>query len=135
MKTLINLILLIVITGCASSGRRIDPNAVSQIQRGVTTRPEVLRLLGSPESMTTLGDGTTQMLYHYVRATTKGTTFIPIAGAFVGGSNVEQQMVIVLIGPDGLVREVSTTASAQDVNMGGSTPAPIPEVTDNKRPK
>jgi outer membrane protein assembly factor BamE (lipoprotein component of BamABCDE complex) len=94
---------LCLVAGCASSsyGTKLDKNKVAQIQKGVTTRAEVEQMLGQPENVSLMGDGRRMMMYSYTEsnAHVKGTSFIPIAGAFMGGSEGtmhHQQLQVVL---------------------------------------
>jgi len=57
-------------TGCvapttATSGNKLDGTRVAQIKKGVTTRSEVIALLGQPENVTMMGEGRRMMLYLY----------------------------------------------------------------------
>jgi outer membrane protein assembly factor BamE (lipoprotein component of BamABCDE complex) len=89
--------------GCASTshGTKIDTQNVSKIEKGVTTRAEVEQMFGSPMNVSLMGDGRRSMTYHYMESDTKvkGTSFIPIAGAFMGGSKGKmrtQQLQVIL---------------------------------------
>jgi enhancing lycopene biosynthesis protein 2 len=84
--------------------------------------------MGSPQQITTLTDG--RMMFHnlYVRATTKGETFIPIAGAFIGGTDMQNQSVMVTIGNDGKAADVFSSYGANEVQMGGSEKPTLPGV-------
>jgi outer membrane protein assembly factor BamE (lipoprotein component of BamABCDE complex) len=44
-------------SGCASAGTKVDQAAVSKIQKGKTSKAEVVALLGSPMSASLTGDG------------------------------------------------------------------------------
>ena len=67
MKNIIkalSLIALCTIVGCAYSGREIDPNALSKIKKGKTTKAEVIALLGPPSQQMPMGyDGGVYMIY------------------------------------------------------------------------
>lgn len=131
-------VLLSLICGCATVGRKLDPNKVAQIQKGVTTRNEVVGLIGSPDQMTRDGDGNVTFQYLYVRATAKGSSFIPVYGAFAGGANVQNQTVMVVFNPDGVCKDIISSYGATEADSGLNTSpnkASLPEVEDNKRPK
>jgi outer membrane protein assembly factor BamE (lipoprotein component of BamABCDE complex) len=136
-----NPVLVVVVAlsliGCATVGRKLDQSSVEKIKKGETTREEVLRLIGSPDQMTRDGNGNITMTYMYVRATAKPETFIPIIGAFAGGANVQNQMVMVVTGPDGVVKDIVSSYGSTESSHGLSTgsQADIPEVEQDKRPK
>ncbi len=138
MKKLLTLALTtILLAGCATVGRKLDQASVDKIKKGETTRDEVLKLIGSPDQMTRNGSGEVTFSYMYVRATAKGASFIPIVGAFAGGANVQNQMVMVTFGPDSIVKDVISTYGATESGMGasaGSKPE-LKGVEENKRPK
>jgi outer membrane protein assembly factor BamE (lipoprotein component of BamABCDE complex) len=123
--------------GCASVGRKIDQSAVEKIEKGKTTREEVIRLLGSPDNITILGNGDSYLSYNYARAAMKPESLIPIFGAFVGGANVQSQMVMVTIDKNGVVKNIlrmqGGTEASQGIATGGK--AEMPDVELNKRAK
>lgn len=138
MKTLVVISLLIfTLVGCATVGRKINQDAVNGIEKGKTTREEVIKLLGSPDQMAKDTNGNITMTYMYVRATTKPISFVPIVGAFAGGANVQNQIVMITIGPDGKVSDVFSTYGATESGYGMSSgsKADLKEVETNKRPK
>lgn len=136
MKIII-VIAILLLVGCATAGRKIDPAAVDKITKGTTTRAQVLALIGSPDQMTKNSNGETTFMYQYVRATAKGANFVPVVGLFAGGVNMENQMVMVTFGPDGIVKDVMSTQGASDVGTGlnAGSRQPLPEVEDGKRAK
>jgi outer membrane protein assembly factor BamE (lipoprotein component of BamABCDE complex) len=123
--------------GCATVGRKIDVSAVDRIQKGKTTRQEVLNWLGSPDHVRRDGDGIVTYSYMYVRSEVKGESFIPYAGVFVGGSETESQSVTVTFGPDGIVKDFTSDMGGMETNqnLGAGDRANNPETEGNKRPK
>ena len=134
MKIII-IIMSLFLIGCASTGHKIDQSAVSRIQNGVTTKAEVINLIGSPEMITKKGNGDTVFVYHYIRSSVKPATFIPYIGAFVGGADTQQQMTNITFGPDGIVKDYSSTQGGMETNMNltaGDRPN-TPEIDEGKR--
>lgn len=139
MKTILAIIMatILLANGCMSTGRKIDQSAADRIEKGKTTKAEVISLIGSPELITRKGNGDTIFVYNYTRATAKPATFIPYIGPFVGGANVQQQSTSVTFGPDGVVKDFSSTQGATESDMGfmsGGKPD-TPDVEMDKRPK
>ena len=132
-------IVALALTACASSGRKIDQSKVDQIKKGSSTKEQVLALIGTPEKITKDGDGNTTFSYHYVYASAKGESFIPIVGMFAGGVNTKEQSVTVKFGPDGEVPQVESSVGASDVSQGASTAQPSAKsqkpVEEGKRPR
>lgn len=125
---LLTLVLALMLTGCASVGRKIDTAKLDQIKKGQSTKEDVVKLLGTPNSLTSDSEGNTTMAYIYSRATIKGQTLIPIAGAFIGGANAQCQIVMVMIGPDGKVsrfyQSQTVIESGPGLGSGGQANSP-----------
>jgi outer membrane protein assembly factor BamE (lipoprotein component of BamABCDE complex) len=138
LAKLLTLIFLVAwLAGCVSTGRKIDQAAADSIKKGVTTRQDVVNMLGSPELITRNSNGDTIFVYSYTRATAKPATFIPYIGPFVGGANVQQQSTRVTFGPDGVVKDFSSTQGGTESSLGltaGDKPD-TPDVEVGKRPK
>ena len=118
MKEICLIILSALLIGCATMGTKIDENKLTQIKEGVTTKKEVIALLGPPFTVSLTSEGKTLMTYSYTKATAKGSSFIPIVGLFAGGSNVYMQTVQVLIGKDEKVEKYISNNSKDSVNTG-----------------
>jgi hypothetical protein len=89
----------LAVTGCASAGTKIDPNAVAAFQKGRTTIADAEAALGDPSATTTLSNGTTSLVYSYAQSSVRAATFIPVVGAFVGGADAKAQTVVLIFGP------------------------------------
>jgi len=141
MKKLLGNVLLVFLAvclaGCVSSGRKIDQSAADKIEKGKTTREQVVNLIGSPDHITRTGNGDTIFMYNYMRIAAKPASFIPYVGLFVGGSNLQHQMYMVTFGPDGVVKDYLSTygASESDRGLATGSKAEMPDVEAEKRPK
>ncbi len=134
---LLILLLIVGLAGCATSGRKIDQAAADQIEKGKTTKEQVIALIGSPESISRSSNGDTTYIYNYTRATAKPINFVPIVGAFAGGADVQHQMYMVTFDPKGIVKSYTSNYGASEADTGliaGGKPD-IPEVEENKRTK
>lgn len=60
MKRYVFLSVSLALAGCASVGSNYDPNAVSQLHAGMS-KEEVVRLLGKPNTVTTMPNGQVAM--------------------------------------------------------------------------
>jgi len=106
------------ITGCASTGQRMDPAKISQIEDGVTTRTQVIELLGNPYGTSLTDDGKEKLNYMFVRMRTKARSFIPFVGMFFWGADTEKETLQILIGEDGKVQKKTYNKADDEVNMG-----------------
>lgn len=130
MKKMIGIVFVVLIcallVGCATytSGTKFDKNMISKIKKGVTTRAEVEAALGSPTYVAMMGEGRRTMQYTYIETSTspKATSFIPIAGAFIGGANMNQrtQNLQIMLNKNDVVEdyEFSDKAGATDMRGG-----------------
>ena len=106
---------LVLLPGCVSSGKNFDESKVSQIKKGETTEPHLVKLFGPPENRTVDSEGTTHLNWTYMESRMKGEGFIPIAGAFMGGANSRHKMLTVTLGPDGKVTHFTSSGGGSEV--------------------
>ena len=119
--------------------RSENQSKVEQIQRGVSTREDVRKLIGSLDSMTKDSDRREIWTYFYSSATSKPESFIPIVGAFAGGVNMRTQHTMIFFGEDGKVERYTSSTGGTDVGTGlnaaGEDKASMRPVQDGKRAK
>jgi outer membrane protein assembly factor BamE (lipoprotein component of BamABCDE complex) len=111
---------LLALFGCASAGTKIDQSATAKIQKGVTTKEQVVALLGAPMSDTLMGDGREMMMWSYAQTQVKGATFIPVVGLFAGGSDTKMTMFQVVLNKDKIVEDCLWSNSSFEAKMGRS---------------
>ena len=73
MKQTLTVLLAIIIAGCVSFGRPIDQADVDKITRGVTTKAQVIELLGNPDKISKNNDITTFVYTHTISQPKMGT--------------------------------------------------------------
>ena len=122
MKSILTVLALIscvaLVGGCASAGTKVEQSAVAQIQKGKTTKTEVIALLGAPMSASLMGDGKEMMMWSYAQTQIKGATLIPIVGIFAGGSNTKMTMFQVILNKDKIVEDYLWNDSNIEAKMG-----------------
>jgi hypothetical protein len=104
--------------GCASVGTPIARQNLSRIQKGVTTERELTAMFGAPSDKSIDSNDRVILTWIHSAAQVKGTTFIPYAGAFVGGTNVQVEKLMVVVGKDGTVENYVFNESHPNVQMG-----------------
>ena len=117
-KNFILLMVLFAAAGCATVGTKIDLEKVKQIEKGVTSKQEVIDLLGKPSMVRLTSDGKTIMMYRYVKATNKATNFIPVVNVLAGGMEMSQQIVQVLLDENDIVEKYIFNDSENEINSG-----------------
>ena len=92
----------------ATHGHRIDDEALARIQPGLTSRNEVLGLLGSPSSLSTFDDGS----WYYVSQRTERKSFYQ-------ADVVDQQVVTISFDDTGTVETVEQVdlADAREIEL------------------
>ncbi len=96
MKIWLALIAVLILSGCASSGREIDQNQVDQIEIGATTFDDMVSRFGPPMSQGYNGEGKIVASWIYV---------------FVGpfGTGMEQQILAVQFDESKVVEQFNMT--------------------------
>lgn len=117
------LIPALMLTACASTGIKIDPSKLGQLHKGETRYSEVVRKFGKPNQILMPGDGTKTIMYVYASAQARPETFIPIAGAFVGGMDTENSMVMMQFDDNDILRRVTSSQGSYGTgtNLEGKT--------------
>jgi outer membrane protein assembly factor BamE (lipoprotein component of BamABCDE complex) len=120
IKVLSVILGIIALYGCASVGTPIATQNVPKIRKGVTTEAELVQMFGSPTDKSLLANDKTVETWIYTHNQVKGTTFIPYAGAFVGGSHLEIQKLMVYLDRDGKVHNYAFNDSHSEINLGSN---------------
>ena len=89
MDRFLSFIAALALTGCASVGSNYDPNTVSQLQPGMH-KEEVIRLLGKPNSVTTLPHGQVALGWVHSTASVLGATARSVSLIFDGDGKLLQ---------------------------------------------
>jgi outer membrane protein assembly factor BamE (lipoprotein component of BamABCDE complex) len=109
---------LFLLAGCASAGTKIDQSATAKIQKGMTTKEQVIALLGAPMSDALVGDGREMMMWSYAQTQVRGATFIPVIGLFAGGSDTKMTMFQVILNKEKIVDDCLWSNSSIEAKMG-----------------
>lgn len=120
------LIALLSLAGCYSSGNVNIKNQelVAQVQMGKSTKDDVRRLFGEPNSVTRSSSqvsspvDSTKMItlvefwsYIHAKAQTDAKSFIPFVGWFLGGSTHESNTLTMGYDSKGVVQHITSSAS------------------------
>jgi len=127
LKIPITAIVVALLAGCASTGSNFDESKVSQIKKGATTEAELIQMFGAPQNRAVTSEGTTTLTWMYSESTVKGESFIPYAGAFVGGTRSKDKTLNVTL-LDGKVQSFSSSGGGMESR--GTTQA-VPKTVTN----
>lgn len=89
-----------LISGCSTSGNQSLRNESSQslqsiIIKNKTTKSEIIKKLGEPDTRTTTDDGQEEWTYLMVNNQFDATTFLPFAGLLTGGSKTQARELVI----------------------------------------
>jgi hypothetical protein len=104
--------------GCVTyrSGERIDPTLVAQIHRDVTTRPQVEALFGPPMRVDIINIGQRMLRYSYREVFNRGRGLLNPNP----GTQTRDQLLLVWVGPDNIVKDFEFTDYLTDRSIQGS---------------
>ena len=102
-----------VLTGCSTTGRKVDQAQVDTIQVG-DTKADVQAPIGAPDQVGRSISGGDNWIYSYSRSRPNAKRFIPLFGTFIGGKNVEAQTITVMFDSFGRVSDVTSAYTATD---------------------
>lgn len=127
-KSLITLILctsLITLSACVTtSGQNVlkdqtETSLQQQIIVGKTTKADIQRIFGEPENIASDdGEGHSHWLYQYSAAKTKAQTYIPIAGALIGGGDYQTKVLQIYFDKRGTVAKYTLDQGKGQTRMG-----------------
>ena len=133
---MIHLLLVVVfaLAGCHSSGNAAvkSQDLVSQVKIGQSTKKDVTLLFGQPNSVTRASvqvasqANPSQMItvveswgYQHTEAHMDGRSWIPFAGAWLGGTNYETEIVQFGFDAKDVVQQVSSSSQKGRANAFG----------------
>lgn len=108
------------LSACFSVGKKIEQTSLAQIQKGKTTKTELLALLGEPTSNSLKSDGQETLEWSFGDLRIKGESFLPVIGPWVGGTTKDMTSLQVSLGADKIVHDYVWSESRIDSNA----PAP-----------
>lgn len=103
--------IVVLLTGCYSTGQPIDTAKANQFVKGETTESEVIEALGKPTTITTNDLGEKQISYLHTDADVDAATYIPIVGIFAGGATGTAKTLTVSFDNKGIVKDWSMSES------------------------
>lgn len=117
MKQLLMLIILFSITGCASVGTKITQEQITRIEKGKTTKQEVIQLLGKPTMITTTSDTTVLVYIHSVAKNTVGN-FIPVYNVIHTEVKSDTETFSITFDNQDVVKDYSLSQTTMPVSAG-----------------
>lgn len=110
------------IVGCASVGNNFDESKISEIKKGQTTETDLVRMFGEPQNRMMNSDNGLTMTWMYSEAKVKGESFIPYAGAFMGGTRAKSKTLSAVLTNSVVASFTYSGGGTESRNMTQSTP-------------
>lgn len=107
----------IFLFGCATVGSKIDTNNISKLEKGVTTKSQVIALFGKPITETNHATGST-FLYIFAKTTPSPSTYIPVVNLFHSEMNTSTNSLSIDFDKDNIVTNFSNSNSDTSVQAG-----------------
>jgi len=108
--------------GCASAGNNFDDSKISQIKKGETTEADLVKLFGEPQNRSINSESGLTLTWIYSEAKVKGESFIPYAGAFMGGTRSKTKTLSVILADNKVSSFTYTGGGAETRNTTQDTP-------------
>lgn len=109
------------LSACIASGTQVKEAQLHQLKKGESTYSDMVSALGSPNSSTVSSDGGRMACYIYVQANARPETFIPIVGAFVGGTDTKTNSTCLSFDKEGLLANYTSTGSQMGSGFGAES--------------
>jgi hypothetical protein len=107
---------------CASVGNNFDDTKISDIKKGQTTEADLVKMFGDPENRTVNSDSGLTLTWIYSEAKVKGESFIPYAGAFMGGTKAKNKTLSATLTNDLVASFTYSGGGTETRNMTQETP-------------
>ena len=117
-KAIILCLISFLIAGCANVGREIKSSNVEQLQKGKTTKDQVLQVFGQPDSTYFDKDG--RLIFSYFASKCQNTiyNFIPVVNLVHSEMKMKNQVLIIAFSKDSIVEEYSFTTPDKTMSYG-----------------
>lgn len=107
-----------VISGCATVGKEIHQTNVDQLQKGKTTKDQVIQTFGQPDATYFDRDGRLVFSYFASKMSPTVYSFIPIVNIVHNEIKQKNQSLIIMFSKDGIVEEYSFTNPDKTISAG-----------------
>jgi outer membrane protein assembly factor BamE (lipoprotein component of BamABCDE complex) len=118
MRKLILLLICFILVGCATVGKPMKAEQLTQLQDGITTQEEVLKIMGEPFDKTIIDTGEEKWSFIYSRSKATWSSFIPYVGLLESGAVTKGQKLEILFDSDKIVKKHTVSNSTTKTKTG-----------------
>ena len=111
-KLVLALFLFVFVCACSTTGsvalKKVSINDIANsLEVGITTKDQIVKVMGAPNSVSITQDGLEIMTYEYKRTKPSLWNFTPIV-LLTAGSETQVQQLLVLLNTNKTVKEIIT---------------------------
>lgn len=123
VKMLLGLVIVILLSACATSGNvklqeQTQSSISQQITEGKTTKSDVVNIFGQATKVSLTNEGTEVWTYEHSRATPHAKNFVPFVRLISSSADVKTKQLVILFNKDNVVSKYTMTESENVVNTG-----------------
>ena len=118
MRLALVVTLALTLSACATVGRKVTQQQLSEFTEGKTTYQEVINKLGKPTNSTVNSDGTRLITYSYVQSQMTKESYIPIVGGFLRGSETESTYAMLQFDKHGVLTQYTSNEGQTSTGTG-----------------
>lgn len=117
MRRILFILLCLGLVGCATVGREVNQGNAEKLQKGVTTKAEVIKIFGQPNSQTFNQDG--KVVFTYIGSQIKNTAwnFIPVVSVVHSEMKMNTQVLSITF-KDDIIEEYNFSTSDTPIKYG-----------------
>ena len=112
------LLVLLFLVGCASVGNEMNMADMNSIEKGKTTRQELIEMFGAPYSVGLNEDGNPTAIWVYSEARNTPQNFVPVVGLFAGRMETRTQQLVVIFDENDVVKSFTFNESDSPIKTG-----------------
>ena len=121
-KSLKIIFLSILVSACSTTGsmalKKVSPvDIASSLKAGVTTKAQILKIMGSPNSVGITQNGLEILKYEYRRDVPMLRNFTPVV-LFSFGSDIEVRQLVILLNKNKTVKETVANEAMLERTFG-----------------
>lgn len=108
----------ICLSGCATVGKEVPQSSVNQIEKGKTTKSEIIKIFGQP--LTTYFDASGRLVFTYMSSKVSPTAwnFIPLVNIVHSEMKTKNQFLCIVFSKNEIVENYSFTNSDTPIKYG-----------------
>ena len=118
MRKFLLVLLCLSLVGCATIGKPMKETQLTQLQDGVTTQEEVLKIMGEPSDKTIIDTGEEKWTFIYARTKPTWSTFVPYVGLLESGTVTKGQKLEILFDINKVVKRHTLSNPTTTIKTG-----------------